>query len=286
METFYTIIKIAPNPLAGDTLSIGLLLRDVNKFRVHFSDDRKKLARRLLNTKGDVVDYLAKQIEQKVSDLNNQIEQTKDGLFTLDTLLTSERIDHLSIYSNGILRFSEPTFLNDIMNEEKFIKLFQLLVDKTYVKSQSIVDDKEIQIRTAIQTKLVDRVKNQVHTDLELTPDKMPGLHSNFNIECLGLNGALIGAKSIPFHKNFDTIDKELGRYFGLILLLNDRYNKNIKQDAFYIIGEEPSIIRQKEHRTWENIKKNPSVTLIHPEEVDKVAKEIEDKKAKAFLPL
>lgn len=286
METFYTIIKITPNALAGDTLSIGLLLRDVNKFRVHFSEDRKALARRLLDTRANVVDYMTKQIEQKVSDLNRQLEQQKNDLFTLDSLITSERISHLSDYSNGILRFSEPTFLNDIITDEKFIKLFQLLIDKAYVRPQHEIDTKEIQIRAAIQTKLLDRVKNQVHTNLNLTPDKLPGLHSNFNIECLGLNGALIGAKAIPFHKKFEVIDKELGHYFGLILLLNDSYSKNIKQDAFYIIGEEPLLSNRKEHKTWENIKKNRSVTLIHPEEVDKVAKEIEDKKARTFLPM
>ena len=48
METFYTIIKIAPNPISGDNLSIGLLLRNSERFWLHFSDEKKAVAKRLL----------------------------------------------------------------------------------------------------------------------------------------------------------------------------------------------------------------------------------------------
>ncbi len=284
METFYTIIKIAPNSLAGDSLSIGLLLRDGNRFWLHFSAEKKSLAKQLLDGKGDIVDFVVKQIEQKVNEVNERLNNPQNELFQLDNLLTSDRFNHLSVYCNGILRFTEPSYLNDIINEEKFVKLFKLLVDRTYLKEKPEVDPKETKFRSIIETKLIKRVHNKVHTNLELTPERLPGLFFNFNIDCLGLNGAFIGAKSIPFYKKNEVIDKELSHYFSLIFTLNLMYPDRKAGDKFYIIGDEPSDVNSKEHRTWENIKNNRAVSLLYAEQADVVAEEIEEKNATQFL--
>ena len=71
METYYSIVKIAPNPSAGDSLSIGLLLRDLSGFRLHFSENKKKAAKHLLYENGDVVDFLVKQVEHKIKEINH-----------------------------------------------------------------------------------------------------------------------------------------------------------------------------------------------------------------------
>lgn len=284
METFYTIIKIAPNTIAGDSLSIGLLLRDGNRFWLHFSPEKKTIARQLLGSKGDIVDFTVKQIQQKVHETNELLKTEANSLFGITQLLTSDRFNYISTYSNGIIRFTEPAFLNDKINEEKFVKLFQLLIDKTYQKEKPEVDLREEKFKTTVQNKLIKRVQNKVHTNLELTPEKLPGLYFNFNIECLGKNGAFVGAKVIPFNKRNETIDKELSHYLGLITTLGLKYAERKGQDKFYIIGDEPTDINSREHRTWENIKNNPAVTLLYAEESDKVAEDIEKTNATQFL--
>jgi hypothetical protein len=284
METFYTIIKIAPNPISGDNLSIGLLVRNSDKFWLHFSDEKKTLAKRLLDNKSDFVDYIIKQITHKVEETNKELSNTQTKLFDLSTFLSSERVAHLNVYCNGLLRFTEPAFLNDVITENKFEKLFQLLIDKTYQKIKPEVDEKDVKFHKQIDNKLIKRVQDKVHTQLDLTPEKLPGLYFNFNIDCIGKNGALIGAKAIPFHKKYETIDKELGHYFGLISILQTTYKQPTNADKFFVIGDEPSEINSKEHRTWENIKQNPSITLLYSEESNKVADVIEEHNAKSFL--
>ena len=61
MKTFYTIIKIAPNTLAGDTLSIGLLLHNGDKYWLQFSEEKKAVAKKLLDSKAEIVDFVVKQ---------------------------------------------------------------------------------------------------------------------------------------------------------------------------------------------------------------------------------
>ena len=283
METYYTIIKIATNSVANDSLSIGLLLHNGHKFFLHFSTEKKSFARQLLHRNGDIVDFAVKQIEQKVNEVNDGLNSQK-RLFKLENLLTSDKFSHLNLYSNGIIRFTEPSFLNDNVDEEKFVKLFKLLIDKTYLKEKPEVDLKELNFNAIIESKLIKRVKNKVHTNFELTPERLPGLFFNFNIDCIGLNGAFIGAKSIPFFKKNETIVKELSHYFSLISTLNLLYTRKSANDKFYIIGDEPSDIESKEHRTWENIMKNNAVSLIYAEEADIIADEIEEKNAIRFI--
>ena len=282
MEAFYTIIKIAPNPVSGDNISIGLLLQDANKFWLHFSDEKKLIAKRLLGRE-DTIDFITRQIELRVEEANNSFSE--NTLFHIKNFLSSDEVSRLSTYFNGILRFSEPSFLNDTITEEKFIKLFKLLIDKTYQKEKPQPDNKEIEFREMIQSKLIERVQTIVHTNIELTPEKLPGLYYNFNVDCIGLNGAFVGAKAIPFHKKYETIDKELSHYFGLISLLNLKYSdRNSREDNYFVIGDEPAEVNSKEHKIWENIRSNPAITLIHSEEADKVADKIEETKATTFL--
>lgn len=284
MKTFYTIIKIAPNTLAGDTLSIGLLLYNGNKFWLQFSDERKSVAKKLLDTNADIVDFAAKQLQNKVDEMNKSISEAYNSFFEANDILGIPEFKHISNYSNGVLRFSQPAFLNDTVTDEKFQKLFSLLVDKLAVKAEKLQDTKDAAFREKIQTKLIKRVEHKVHTNLELTPKLVHGLYYNFNIDCLGLNGAFVAAKSIPFHKKYESIDRELGHYFALMSILKLTYERKSEEDNFYIIADEPSEIDSKEHRTWENIKQNPAVKLIFTEQSEIVAEKIEDKKAHKFL--
>ncbi len=285
MKTFYTIIKIASNTLAGDTLSIGLMLYNGDKFWLQFSDERKAVAKKLLDTNADIVDFASKQLQNKVDEMNKYIADAFTGFFEADNILGIPEFKHISNYSNGVLRFSEPAFLNDTVTNEKFQKLFFLLVDKSSAKAEKLQDTKDAAFRLKIQTNLIKRVEHKVHTNLELTPTLVRGLYYNFNIDCIGLNGAFIAAKSIAFHKKYESIDRELGHYFTLMSVLKLTYNKReSKEDNFYIIADEPSEINSKEHRTWESLKQNPAVKLIFTEDSEIVAEEIEKKKAHKFL--
>ncbi|HLG39543.1 MAG TPA: hypothetical protein VI461_07735 [Chitinophagaceae bacterium] len=286
MKTFYSIIKMAPNSLAGDTLSIGLVLFDGEKFWLHFSDDRKNVVKRLLDLKGDTVEFITKQIQQRIDELNTETKKSKSSLFELENILTSDKFTHISNYSNGVLRFSEPAILNDSIDEAKFMKLFTLLVDKNYLKIKPETDEKEIRFKAVIERKLIKRVANKVHTNLELTPEKLPGLFYNFNIDCIGLNGAFVAAKAISFNRTHETIDKELSHYLTLISVLNKSNYKKKKtgEDNFYVLSDEPSNVQSKEHRIWENLKSNLVANVLFSEEAEKVADKIEEKKASTFL--
>ncbi|MDI9366158.1 MAG: hypothetical protein QM541_14470 [Flavobacterium sp.] len=286
MKPYYTIIKIAPNNLSGDTLSIGLLLHDGKKFILRFSYERKTLVKKILGANEAVIDFIVKQIEQKISEVNSEILSNSPLLFNSNSFLKGEYFDYLSNYSNGILRFSNATFLNDDIDEKKFDNLYRLLIDKSSNVKLSIFDDTDEMFKAKIATRLISRVANKVHTNLELKPSQLPGLYFNFNIDCIGRNGALIGAKAIFFNKKAETIDKEIGHYSFFISVLSSLYPPTNGLNKFFIIGDEPSSIESREHKIWELIYKNPTITLINSEQLDDIASIIEEKKATSFLEI
>lgn len=272
--------------MTDDCLSIGLLVCDGTKYWLRFSEERKNSAKRLLDENADAVDFIVKQITSHIQKLNKEIKKSNSELFPLNSLLNSEYFSYLNNYSNGLLRFSKPSFLNDTINEEKFIKLFALLIDKNIEKEPKVKDTANDKFYEAINKNLIKKVEKKIHTKVNINSTTLPSMHFQYEMDCIGLNGAFVGAKSIPFNKSAQTLDKDITHYIALISLLSTTYNKDVKKNNFFLIADEPSVINSPEHNTWENIIYNPLFKVVNSEQVDTIAETVEATKAKTFLEL
>ena len=98
MKTFYTILKLSPNTMAGDSLSIGLLVCSGNEYWLKISETKKNIVKKLVNNKTKSVDFVLKQLENYLKQLKatSQHEQ----LFPLERFITADYIDYLNIYSS------------------------------------------------------------------------------------------------------------------------------------------------------------------------------------------
>jgi len=286
MQTFYTIIKIAPNSMTDDCLSIGLLVFNGSKYWLQFSEERKNASKRLMDENADAVDFVVKQITLYIQKLNKDIVKSTTELFPLNSLLNSEYFNYLNNYSNGLLRFSKPSFLNDVINEEKFLKLFALLIDKNIEREPKNKDISNEIFFATINKKLIKRVEQQIHTRVNINSVSLPSLYFQYEMDCIGLNGAFVGAKAIPFNKSIATLDKDISHYIALISLLSTKYNKNVKHNNFFLIADEPKVINSPEHNTWVSIINNPLFKVINASQVDTIADKVEETQAKTFLQL
>ena len=284
MQTFYTIIKIAPNTMTDDCLSIGLLVCDGSKYWLQFSEDRKNASKRLMDENASAVDFIVKQISLHIQKLNKEIIKSNTELFPLNSLLNSEYFSYLNNYSNGLLRFSKPSFLNDVINEEKFLKLFALLIDKNIERGPRVKDIANESFYAAINKNLIKKVEKKIHTKVNINSATLPAMYFQYEMDCIGLNGAFVGAKSIPFNKSVLTLDKEISHYIALISLLSTTYNKDVKNNNFFLIADEPAVINSPEYNTWENIINNPLFKVVNSEHVNIIVEKVEQTKAKTFL--
>jgi hypothetical protein len=282
MKKFYTIIKLAPNKAAGDTVAIGMLLFDGSKLKYYISDKKKSIALKLLNDKNIDIDFFLKQITNKCDVINNDIEES--NLFNkYDKISDVSYINYLSNYSNGLLQFSKPNIFFDEVDDLKFNNLISLFFNETTIKNEILIHN-EMNYELIVQNELIEKVNNKIHTNYKFTPNNLNSIYFPFEMDCIGLNGSLIGAKSMSFEKSKTTLDKNLSHYFTLISTLSRKYNKSLKDNKFYLITEEPSEINSEEHNVWESIIKNELVTLIHPEQSNIVADLVFEKNAGKFL--
>lgn len=124
MNTFYSIIKIAPNSASVDAIAIGLIAYNGSIFKVKISNWKIGITKRLLNNEKQIIDLMKKQILEKISEINQNSTKIPNQIFN------SSYFAYLANYSNGMLQFTPPNPIDkEKLNEEDFENLYQLMID-------------------------------------------------------------------------------------------------------------------------------------------------------------
>lgn len=129
-KSYYTLIKIAPNHISGDKLSIGLIVFDEKNIKIKFSAERQNIARRLINNGSDTIAYVSHQIEKNLKDGGQKLRE-KVVVKNNEGQWVTNYMDYLQRYSNGTLQFSEPRLITEELTDQNFEKLFQSLFENT-----------------------------------------------------------------------------------------------------------------------------------------------------------
>jgi len=283
MKTFYSIIRITPNNISGDNVSIGILLFDGIKFNYYFSDKKRRIAAKLLDENIIDLDFIVKQFALRFDEINEDSKDLK--LFSrFDNLRDLSYFEYLNKYSNGLIQFSSPILVNDDSNQFDLEKLANLVFDESLLKSKPIEDVKSVEAEKIITDKLINPVKDKIHTFYKFSTANLQSIFFPFEMDCIGKNGSLIGAKYLPFDKTKQSLDNSLSHYITLISTLANTYNKQLKENSFFLIADEPTDINSPEHKLWESVNSNELLKVIHPEQAAIVAELVLEKKARRFL--
>jgi len=70
MKTYYSIISIVPNELVGDSISIGMIMSDDEKFFIKFASNKIRLAKHLLKENYHILDFFISKIENTIQNLS------------------------------------------------------------------------------------------------------------------------------------------------------------------------------------------------------------------------
>jgi hypothetical protein len=280
---FYTLLKIATNAATDDSIAVGAICFDGERLHTYISDTQKKIASKLLSSTDVDLNFILTQVYKKVTQINTS--ESDIDLFSGNKQKYSQPnfYNYLSRYSNGVLQFSDPNILaTEIVDVDK---LFKYLFKRDFDLSHTISGTAEHSFRRDIvERKLIQRVSEKVHTDYKFDKTIFDNLYFNYELDCIGKNGSLVGAKSYDFNKSYSTIDKDISHYFTLISSLSRRYKVDNKKNNFYLITEEPTKSDKKNKELFDTLVKNPIIKVLHPEESDLVAEKIEEKKATLFL--
>lgn len=284
MKTYYTILKLSPNTIVGDSLSIGLLVCRGNKYWLKVSDHKKNIAKKLLGDKEKSVDFVIKQLSTYLRQLNQETQ--KSDLFIFESFITEDYINYLNIYANGILQFSKASLIDDDFNDLKFSKLYSLLIEKTTIEKEESVllnQNSDWVLEQNVQNRLISKVRNKIHTEITIDNSILKSIYFNYEMDCIGLNGSFVGAKSMSLDLTVPTLEKNVSHYVTLIALLTQKYDKNLNNNKFFLIADEPSY-KTPSHKFWEEMKDVSTFKLISSDEVEQVTETVEQTGATKFL--
>ncbi|WP_162127496.1 hypothetical protein [Flavobacterium phycosphaerae] len=286
MKTFYSLIKIRTNQLSDDTVTIGLLLYNEMDFNIAFSKNKVAVAKSLLKSNNKIVDTIVKEITSSIKNFSSNKTRYDNSLWHLENKFNAKYFDYLSKYSNGFLSFTAPKFIDTNNSTNSFNKMFTLFVDEKFGLETFNEEKKEIEHRfnERVQLNLIQKVVEKVHTNYSFDNHIVPTLFNPFNMDCIGKNGVLIGAKSLSFTNSKETLHKNINTFVSVIAHLSSKYNKDIKDNQFYLIADEPKY-NSEEHKIWKQIHDADNIIkLINSDESEQVAELIIAKRATTFI--
>ncbi|MDM1376503.1 hypothetical protein [Myroides marinus] len=287
MKTFYTLLKVRVNQLSEDSLTVGLILYNDLNFQVGFSKHKISAAKSLLDIDGRLLDLTLKEIHSKLLNSNQDLEKYRYSLLEVENQFNECYFEYLAKYSNGYLMFSQPKYIEVKNDEVNFKQLFKLFVDNTVETAEVIEDEKRLLEKEFIQRvedNLIAKVVDRVHTHYKFDNNSIPTLLSSFDLDCVGQNGVLVGAKAMSFTHSKEKLHKGLNTYISVIAHLSTKYKKSLEKNDFYLIVDEPKQ-GTAEHVLWSQLRKSEDILKVIPsEEASIVADKIKDKKASVFI--
>lgn len=286
MKSFYSILKFSPNSRTSDSLGVGFIIFDGEKFHFLHSTNKLNLAKKLSNGISKHIDFAIKEIATTIRKINQQTVNSEKELFKNEFLITPSYFEYLSNYSNGLLKFSQPKIINDNLNEEKIIKLFELFIDKIPVKTAVEERVSLTKFNQKIENNLIKRVEKRVHINQVFNAKTTPILIADYTIDCIGKNGSLIGAKSIPFNKGKVSLNRDISTFINIAAHLSANFS-DLKKDNFFLIADEPKNRNSDLHHYYSEIRKNEKLfKVLSSDDVMQIAELIEEKNAQTFLGL
>lgn len=284
MKPFYSILKFSPNSRTSDSLGVGFIVSDGEKFHFMHSPNKLGVAKKLSEGAPKQIDFAVNEISATISQLNKQIEKNRSGLFEKETFFTQSYFDYLNSYSHGLLQFTEPKTIADELDEEKINKLFELFIDKIPVKVKKEEKVNLTKFRRKIETNLIRRVEKRVHVNQVFNAQTTPILLADYTLDCIGKNGSLIGAKSIPFNKGKAALNRDISTFINIAAHLSRKYS-DIREDRFFLVADEPKNRTSDLHHYYSEIRKNEKLLkVISSDDAAEVAELIEEKNAQMFL--
>jgi hypothetical protein len=285
---FYTLLRVVPNPASGEAVVVGLVLFDGTRHAMQVSTLKLRLAVWLAKQAETTIRYAVRQIETRVeADTAVRRQALLTGnLLEPSKLMNRADWEYLARYSNGMLRVDSLMNVALFPDEDVttvFNQLYSSLVDSNEpLKSNRVKPLVKSSVRTLIQ-----RVKSQVHTNIKLTPKLLPDLFFNLNLDCVGMNGSLIGAHSLPIDQlGIDTLQQHFSECRFAIKSLSEHYKPHKPQsNILYILADEPDEqVEPDKHKFWRAIQGEPMLKVLPTDEAELVADQIERTGARTFL--
>ena len=286
---FYTLLRVVPNPASGESVVVGLVLFDGERHFVKVSVRKLGLSVLLARHAEASIRFGVRQLESRVEQdtAARRLALAAGEMPDLARLVQPTDWDYLSRYMNGLVQVDAPQPVMLFEGEDAlmvFNQLYENLVTANELPKR--VRKPQGLLRAPVRS-LIQRVKPQVHTNIVLTPKMLPDLFFNLRLDCVGMNGSLIGAHSLPLEElSIGTLQQHYSECRFALKSLNQHYKpRNSANNKLYLLADEPDPVADADkHKFWQAIQGDTMLRVLRTDEAEMVADQIEETGAKVFL--
>lgn len=208
MKAYYSIIKYFPVPERDDAFSIGLIIicpdNDICFRKI--SDERIKRVNSAFGVKKSLL-----------------VENTVNGIRNHDFSL--EEIERLSVYENGVIRYTTPKIVISENIQNTFDDLYLKLVSDFKDPERKSVVSERISVRKQVRNLM--KADNEISRRLSIgyrfeKQEKVSRfLFSSTEVDFIGGNGALYCGEVPDLEQNPESLEKNLNKTFVLFDVFN-----------------------------------------------------------------
>lgn len=265
MRTIFSILYIPISATLDEKVSIGLIMSDGEQHLFKYSHQKLNAIRGLLNNESYLIlkTYL-KSLEKEI----NAVVENPSNLFAIDIASKAKWVNHsyityLSKYSNNLLQFSEPKFIDVTLSNDIYRRVFEKYIFE-YEENLHLEDAPNIYQN--VKTKLYPKISGKVNIDRTLTSDDFSNLFAPVEVNFIGVNGAPVAGQVFDFEKRHYNLENDITRFISLTKAIELSGQKDGK---YFVLGREPQTSQtDKNHMMWEQIRDAKFLDFVDIDEI------------------
>lgn len=266
MKTFFSIIYIPLKPDFQEKISIGLVMSNSEKTIFRISNSKLQIIKSLFsNQKYNLLKSYFNNIINELEPKNNELKLKIENNYS-HNWINDSYFSYLNRYSNNLVMYSEPRYLDLNVTPDNFKKLFEKLVfniaDEVAYKK---VDD----ILTKVRRKLYTKIENRVNLNVTVKSSDFNELITPVDVNFIGKNGVVVAGQTMDFQKRLYNLEHDLTSFISFTKAVD--YSTH-KKGKYFLVGQEPNKKEHpKNHRTWKQVKDSHLVEYVDLKETEQV---------------
>ncbi len=237
MKTYFTTVKYAPNPDRDEFFGIGLIMvsPESGAVKVRFSRERVTRINRALGI-------------DKSSLLESAIQQT-EGLAKSRESVDVKHLEYLSVYENGVIRYTAPKQLviahdnpdesADDLLEQRFDRLYNKLIADKQEKIEKNRSKGRHTLATAFRRMAKDDFDFQRYLNIDYKLDsaelQTEILLPEIRLDFIGGNGAIYCGHFLNLNASGSTLSENISKTISLYDCLNQLYGAGKKEQKIIL---------------------------------------------------
>lgn len=184
--------------------------------------------------------------------------------------VTESYINYLSRYSNNLIQFSEPKFIDIDFDPNNFKSLFEKYV-YTYGQEAGTVQIEPIFEK--VRRQLYPIIHNRVNLDISLDATHFENLFAPIEVNFIGINETPVAGQAIDFGKKHYNLENDIARFVSLTKAIE---LKDKLKGQYFVLGREPEKKDHKNHVLWTQIRDSNFLEFVDIEDTDRVGEYLE----------